>query len=182
MIQKSVDTGSHWTTVFTEENGISLNQISFDTTGKYGLALGTGAVYVSQDAGNTWEKKVVAEGGIWSKAGKNTENVVWYDACWVGSTAIVAGSDGQLWQSTGNTCDLWTPIENPMGGKDIRSLYVTEVNSYLLIAGDGGTVYRRLLSEQPIKEYKAVAGIYDIASDTWTACPYLPYYVTVWTS
>ncbi len=48
---------------------------------------------------------------------------------------------------------------------------MTEVNSYLLIAGDGGTVYRRLLSEQPIKEYKAVAGIYDIASDTWTALP-----------
>ena len=135
------------------------------------MALGTGAVYVSQDAGNTWEKKVVAEGGIWSKAGKNTENVVWYDACWVGSTAIVAGSDGQLWQSTGSTCDLWAPIENPMKGKDIRSLYVTEVNGYLLIAGDGGTVYRRLLSEQPIKEYKAVAGIYDIASDTWTALP-----------
>lgn len=176
LIQKSVDTGSHWTTVFTEENGIPLNQISFDTTGKYGLALGTGAVYVSQDAGSTWEKKVVAEGGIWSKASKNTENVVWHDACWVGSTAIVAGSDGQLWQSTGSTCDLWAPIENPMKGKDIRSLYVTEVNGYLLIAGDGGTVYRRLLSEQPVKEYKALAGIYDIASDTWTACPYLPYY------
>lgn len=176
LIQKSVDTGSHWTTVCTADEGLALNQIAFDSTGKYGLALSTGCVYASQDSGNTWTRKTVAEGGIWSKAGKTTENVVWNDLLWTGSTAIVAGSDGQLWQSTGSNCDFWSPMENPMGEKDILTLCLTDKNGYLLVAGEGGTVYRKLLSEQPVKEYRALSGIYDIATDTWSSLPYLPYY------
>lgn len=170
-IQKSTDQGLTWREVFRTEDSSALNGVAFRDVDA-GLAVGAGAVYFTSDGGSTWSKKTVAEGGLWSKQGKTTEDVVWNDVLWIEDVAVVAGSEGNLWKSVDERFDFWTPMENPMqeSGNDILAIGLAS-NGVLSIAGEGGCFYGRTFSEEATKVCKAVAAVYDLESDTWTALP-----------
>ena len=166
-LSRSLDSGRTWQQVFSTE-GKALNEIAF-LNRNTGIAVGDSCVYFTLDGGDTWIEKAVEETGIWNKSGKSAQ-VMWNDVIWAGNTAIVAGSDGNLWRSVDSVCSAWTKLFYP-GAGDIYAVAVSQTG-HLHIGGEDGHLYRRILDEESVvMEEEGMASLYNIATDTWTALP-----------
>lgn len=165
-IQKSEDRGATWKDVFL----LNAEPAPFDADGtpmfsrikfadpQNGMALATGAVYVTVDGGETWTKNTVAD---------NLNDIIWRDIAFdENGTATIAGNGGNVYE-TADMGGTWTKIELEADcTTDMMGIMVTSESTN--VCGAQGTFFYRSLAEK-VKGY--TAAIYDIEKGEWSDLP-----------
>lgn len=165
-IQKSEDYGATWKDVFVLNAGPSpwdadgtpmFSRIKFADS-QNGMALATGAVYVTADGGETWTKNTVAD---------NLNDIIWHGIAFAeDGTATIAGSGGNVYE-TADMGGTWTKIEPEAGcTTDMMGVMVTDKG--INVCGAQGTFFHRDYTET-VSGY--TASIYDVESSEWNDLP-----------
>lgn len=169
-IQKSEDHGATWKDVFVLNAGPSpwdegdapmFSRIRF-ADAQNGMALSTGAVYVTTDGGETWAKKTVAGSGA---------GIVWHDVAFFDGKATIVGSLCSVFE-TEDMGDTWTRVTPEDGGTtDMMAVLTTDKG--INICGAGGTFFHRDYADAA-SGY--TAAIYNIESGEWQDLPSSGYF------
>lgn len=165
-IQKSEDYGATWKDVFVLNAGPSpwdadgtpmFSRIKFADS-QNGMALATGAVYVTADGGYTWTKNTVAD---------NLNDIIWHGIAFAeDGTATIAGSGGNVYE-TADMGGTWTKIE-PEAGCTTDMMGIMMTSKGINVCGAQGTFFHRDYSET-VSGY--TASIYDVESGEWSDMP-----------
>lgn len=164
-IQKSEDHGATWKDVFVLNAGPSpwsegdapmFSRIRF-ADARYGMALSTGAVYVTTDGGETWAKKTVAG----SEAG-----IVWHDVAFFGGKATIVGSLCSVYE-TDDMGETWTRL-TPEDGNTTDMMAVLTTDKGINICGASGTFLHRDYADTA-SGY--TAAIYNVETGEWQDLP-----------
>lgn len=169
-IQKSEDHGATWKDVFVLNAGPSpwdegdapmFSRIRF-ADAQNGMALSTGAVYVTTDGGETWAKKTVAGSGA---------GIVWHDVAFFDGKATIVGSLCSVFE-TEDMGDTWTRV-TPEDGGTTDMVAVLTTDKGINICGAGGTFFHRDYADAA-SGY--TAAIYNIESGEWQDLPSSGYF------
>ncbi|PKA82156.1 putative secreted protein (Por secretion system target) [Ulvibacter sp. MAR_2010_11] len=164
-IQKSVDNGATWTTIFT---GTPEFLIGIDF---YNEMIGIVTTYYDND-GNNYAYKTVDGGATWqpylvAQAGAILRDVAWKDEnnlTIVGTPELIFGSEdgGETW-----------PIDNFGTSTFTEALYevLYTSNGTGYIIGSQGVMFRK----QSESNTYSVMSMYDVPTDTWTTLGHFDY-------
>lgn len=170
LIQKSEDYGATWTTLIDINAGVNpyadtdtqqFNRICFFDE-DYGMALGTGFVYVTTDGGATWTQQTVAEG---------TADISWNGAAMTDGTVTIVGSSGNVYE-TADMGKTWEKITvDGCEDTDLCGVYFSD-KGYSICGNDATFFYKG--TNEYVPGY--TAALYDVENDEWTPLPGTGYF------
>lgn len=159
-IQRSIDNGLTWNTVFTAPGGSLFSGISF-YDGMNGYAVGesdASGVYKTVDGGDTWTQVDVF--------GTTSGYAIWRDVEWIDANHIfIAGTPDVIYESTdGGENWFWSNEEIFNSGPALYDIAVTD--NAVHIAGSQGNFYKKsLIPGKTVAEMSR----YSVADNEWIA-------------
>lgn len=158
VIQKSVDFGENWTTVYEAE--ASFKRVHF--SGAKGVAVANDALFVTTDDGETWARCEISsdDAEINPLAG-----TIWNDACWKDETLFVFGTKGMAYSSK-DFGKSWKKEDiGDAEGHSLNRATLSEDGKYILVGADNFRIYRIGFEDS---RFGYIAGKYDVTAGAWT--------------
>lgn len=149
-IMQSDNNGEDWESIFELPAGGSFSKIVFSKDGNNGMAFSDNGVYVTKDAGQTWEKSTLLP--------SNSIDAVYSD-----NFVQVLTSTGEIFISTDNSTSFTTDKIDLQEGNSANVIFYNN-NLTTVICGDG-EFYRK----NDINSMEGYGGgIYDSTTGKWT--------------
>jgi len=154
-IQKSIDFGATWTTVYADANTLFLG-IRF-LNSMIGIATAETNIVKTMDGGATWTSSPIAPGV--------TDGVLWRDVAWVNADHLVlVGTPDMIYESfdAGST---WTWANEAVFNANPALYEIAATGTSIKVCGSQGNFYNKsLLSSMPVAQMAK----YSVENDQWT--------------
>ncbi|MGN0236515.1 MAG: T9SS type A sorting domain-containing protein [Lepagella sp.] len=160
-IQKSVDRGKTWTTIYEGEK--ALYNIIFDTPQR-AIALSDEVILKTTDGGETWTEVNVYPVGPspWSV----DSPLRWNDAVYSGDRIVLAGNFGCMYESTNDGASFAAVEGLPETVLDNDFLALDYYEGQIVTGSEAGTILRK--KDEAFENDAVAVARYDVDADEWT--------------